>query len=118
MRRVLVAVVLAVGLVAAGPTAAPAGAEETWLFDDGEPCTAVPNSLPGLFDFTQACAAHDACYDAGVDRLACDLAFRTDMIELCQVQHPEALSPGRLICQTFAELYFLGVRILGGFAFA
>ena len=70
-----------------------------------------------MCSFTEACAAHDACYAEGEDRLACDLAFRADMVELCVAQHPDALTVGRLVCLTFAELYFLGVRLFGGLAF-
>ena len=115
MKRLLVTAVLVVGLVAGGP-AASSGAQER-LFEDDGVCTAVPDQLPGIFDFTEACQAHDACYAAAEDRLACDLAFRQDMIQLCQAQHPAVLDPARLVCQTFAELYFLGVRLFGGFAF-
>ena len=112
MRRLVVTAMLVIGLVAAAP-AAPAGAD----FDGGA-CTLVPDQIPGLLDFTAACVRHDACYAAGVDRLACDRTFRLDMIGLCQAQHPEALDPARLICITFAELYFLGVRLFGGPAFS
>ncbi|HEX6596363.1 MAG TPA: phospholipase A2 [Acidimicrobiales bacterium] len=115
MRRLLLAIVLAVGLVAAGPT--PARAQATSPFDDAGACTAVPDELPGIFDFTDACVRHDACYALGADRLACDTAFRQDMLQLCVAQHPEALDVGRLVCFTFAELYFLGVRLFGGLAF-
>jgi hypothetical protein len=111
----MVAVVVVVGLIGGGP--APAGAQETGLFDDGGACTAVPDELPGIFDFTEACVRHDACYAVGADRLACDLSFRQDMVELCHVQHPDALDLGRLVCLTFAELYFLGVRLFGGLTF-
>lgn len=116
MRRLIVLAVLVAGLVAGGPAAA-AGAQATDFLDDGGACTAVPDQLPGIFDFTAACVRHDACYAAGADRLACDLSFRQDMIDLCQVQHPHPLDLGRVVCQTFAELYFLGVRIFGASAF-
>ncbi len=107
----MVAAALVVGLVATGP--APAGAQESGLFDDGA-CTLVPDQLPGIFDFTEACAAHDDCYAVGEDRAACDTSFRQDMLQLCTTQHPEALDAGRVLCFTFAELYFLGVRLFGG----
>jgi hypothetical protein len=113
--------VLATGLVATGPApAAPAPAAPAApaaMFDDGGACTAVPDQLPGIFDFTDACVRHDICYALGADRLACDLAFRQDMVELCHVQHPHPLDLGRVVCLTFAELYFLGVRLFGGLAF-
>ena len=103
---------------------APAGAEEVVpsstqvaTIDDGEPCTGVPDSIPGIFDFSAACATHDACYGQGVDRLACDVQFREDLLASCVALHPTALSPGRLLCSVFAELYFAGVRLFGGFFF-
>ena len=104
---------------AADPTAAPTGASITGLltsFDvDGEPCTGVPNSIPGVFDFTSACQAHDVCYGQGVDRQACDVQFRADMTEACVTEHPDAVDPARYACLTFANLYFAGVRLFGGF---
>ncbi|MDQ4005311.1 MAG: phospholipase [Actinomycetota bacterium] len=84
---------------------------------DGEPCTGVPDAVPGVFDFTAACTQHDACYAAAGDRLACDLAFRQAMIAACQAQFPSAFDPRRYTCLSFAELYFVGVRLVGGFSF-
>jgi hypothetical protein len=101
----------------------PAGAEEvapsTHLvaIDDGEPCTGVPDAVPGIFDFSAACVAHDACYGQGVDRLACDVQFRQDLLASCVALHPATLAPGRLLCTLFAELYFAGVRLFGGLFF-
>ena len=136
MRRLAVAVVLLCGLVLTGP---PAGAEELDAegaadvavaeaalafppllaqFDDGGACTGVPDTLPGIFDFTAACEQHDACYRAGVNRLACDQAFREDLLASCRAQHPDVFDPRRYLCFGFAELYYAGVRAFGGFAFA
>ena len=86
-------------------------------FDDGGACTGVPDTLPGIFDFTEACEEHDVCYAAGVDRLACDVEFREDLVAACVTQHPDALDARRYLCLTFAELYFIGVRLFGGFFF-
>ena len=104
--------------------ATPAGAEEAVTsttqmvaIDDGEPCTGVPDSVPGIYDFSAACVDHDACYGQGVDRLACDVQFRQDLLASCVALHPAALAPGRLLCTVFAELYFAGVRLFGGFFF-
>ena len=109
--------------------ATPAGAQDasveeigvsafTLPFDDGEPCTAVPDAIPGIVDFTGACAAHDLCYAGGTQTQAqCDDQFLQDMSALCVAQHPEALSPLRLVCLTFAQLYYGGVRLFGQFVF-
>ncbi len=132
MRRLVVVVLLLGGLVLYGQ---PVGAQERdasgaadvalaerapefpallLLLDDGGTCTGVPDAIPGIFDFTAACASHDACYIAGVDRLACDEAFRVDMLSACLSQHPDAIDVRRYLCFAFAELYFLGVRFFGG----
>jgi len=126
MRRLFCTVVVVAALAM---YAAPAGAQEvsvdqldvsalTLPFDDGEPCTAVPNALPGIFDFTAACAAHDLCYASGEQtQAACDDQFLQDMNALCAAHHPGALNPLRLVCLTFAQLYYGGVRLFGQFFF-
>ena len=108
--------------------AGPAGAQEVAVDDpdvatlispfpdDGGTCTGVPDSIPGIFDFTGACASHDACYAAGEQtRAGCDEAFRQDMVAECLAQHPSAFDARRYACLTFAQLYFAGVRLFGGF---
>ena len=117
-RAALLALVVILGTPAvahAAPAAAPTII--TSLDPDGEPCTGVPNSVPGVFNFTAQCAQHDACYVAGGDRLACDTTFRQAMVSACTAQHPDLADPRRYLCLTFAELYFLGVRLFGGFFF-
>jgi hypothetical protein len=84
---------------------------------DGGACTGVPDAIPPIFDFTASCQQHDACYAQAVDRQACDVAFRQNMIGECDAQHPSALDANRYACLSFAELYFLGVRVFGGFFF-
>jgi hypothetical protein len=86
-------------------------------FDDDGACTGVPDTLPGIFDFTPPCQAHDVCYAAGVNRLACDLKFREDLAGACRAQHPDVFDSRRYTCLGLAELYFLGVRLFGGFFF-
>ena len=121
----VLAVLLTVALIGGAPAA---GAQEVppadaaigdllQVLDDGEPCTGVPDALPGIFDFTSACQEHDVCYAAGVNRLACDVELRSDLVALCVSQHPDAFDPRRYVCLGFAELYFLGVRLFGGFFF-
>ena len=123
MRRVWCSVVVVVALAL---SAAPAGAQQVQveqvdvatlidLFPDGGTCTGVPDAIPGIFDFTDACAAHDACYASGQSQLACDEAFRQHMAAACAVQHPSALDPRRYLCLTFAQLYYFGVRLFGQF---
>ncbi len=109
--------------------AAPAGAQEATVetlevptlalfLDDGGTCTGVPDTIPGIFDFTEACASHDACYASGDQTQAeCDEAFRADLVGACLAQHPSALDPARYACLTFAQLYYAGVRLFGQFFF-
>ncbi len=88
------------------------------LVDEGGYCTGVPDSIPGIFDFTAACAAHDACYGSGQQtRAQCDDRFRQDMNAACVTQHPSALDPGRYACLFFAQLYYAGVVLFGQFFF-
>jgi hypothetical protein len=125
MRRLALAILVAAALAL---TAQPAGAQQVpdlpdlpdlvALFDpDGEPCTGVPNQVPGLFNFTAACQAHDACYVAGGNNLACDQAFRQDLRSLCLAQYPQVTDPRRYTCLALAELYYFGVRLFGPIVF-
>jgi hypothetical protein len=121
MRR-LFSTVLVVAALALYAT--PAGAQSVPVdqisipFDDGEPCTAVPDTIPGVFDFTSACAAHDLCYAGGEQtQAACDNQFLRDMTASCVAQHPAALDPLRYVCLTFAQLYYAGVALFGQFFF-
>lgn len=85
-----------------------------FAFDDGGTCTGVPDTIPGIFDFTGACAAHDACYASGAQTQArCDDRFLQDMVSACLVQHPDAWAPARYACFAFAYLYYLGVSFFG-----
>jgi hypothetical protein len=119
MRRVFCTVLVVAALAF---YAAPAGAQAVAVdqidipFDDGGSCTGVPDALPGIFDFTSACAAHDLCYAGGQQtRGECDAQFRHDMGALCVSQHPATLDPLRYVCLTFAQLYYAGVRFFGQF---
>lgn len=124
MRRLVVALLLLSGLVLYGQ---PAGADEADVeeasavlldptdllppVDDEGPCTGAPETLPGIFDFTEACAAHDACYAQGEDRGACDEAFREDLVASCVAQHADASDPRRYFCLGFAAVYYTAVRV-------
>ena len=119
MKRVFCTVLVVAALAL---SASPAGAQTVDIdqidipFDDGGSCTGVPDALPGIFDFTTACAAHDLCYAGGEQTQAeCDTQFRQDMNALCVAQHPAALDPVRYVCLTFAQLYYAGVRFFGQF---
>ncbi|HVL05076.1 MAG TPA: phospholipase A2 [Acidimicrobiales bacterium] len=124
MRRWFGTVLVVVALVM---HATPAGAQQvpheridvsafTLPFDDGGSCTGVPDTIPGIFDFTTACAGHDLCYAGGQQTQAqCDDRFLQDMSALCLAQHPGTLNPVRLVCLTFAHLYYAGVSLFGRF---
>ena len=85
---------------------------------DGGYCTTVPDTIPGIFASTAACAAHDACYGSGErTRAECDDQFRQDMNAACVTQHPSALDPGRYACLFFAQVYYAGVVFFGQFFF-
>lgn len=74
----------------------------------------VPDS-GATFDFTEACAAHDACYSAGgteADRNACDAAFLQDMRDSCADMWPTQRLR-RLVCEGVAATYYLGVHAFG-----
>ncbi|HJV08252.1 MAG TPA: phospholipase A2 [Acidimicrobiales bacterium] len=121
MRRAWCAVLLVVA--ALGLAVAPAGAQQVPpdiatlidAFPDGGACTGVPDAIPGVFDFTAACAAHDACYASGAPQLQCDDAFRQAMNASCAAAFPSALDGRRYVCLTFAQLYYFGVRLFGQF---
>ena len=124
MRRVFCTVLVVAALAS---YAGPAGAQEATvesidaatlvpLFPDGGTCTGVPDTIPGIFDFTDACAAHDACYGSGEQTQAqCDQAFLQDLVAACAAQHPSALDPTRYLCLTFAQLYYAGVVLFRQF---
>ena len=126
MRRVFCTVLVVAALAF---SAGAAGAQEATVesivaatsisFPDHDgTCTGVPDRIPGIFDFTDACASHDECYASGEQtRAQCDEAFRSDMVVACVVQHPSALDPARYACLTFAQLYYAGIRFFGQFFF-
>ncbi len=72
----------------------------------------VPDSVPGVFDFTTACNNHDLCYgnSQGPSRATCDANFYFDMISSCNIA-----SPG--LCSQVAFTYYLAVAAFGQGAF-
>jgi hypothetical protein len=78
-------------------------------------CNFVPDSF-GRANFKLACDAHDACYRSSTDRLTCDLLLLAGLQAACNV-YPEG-SYLRLTCYTVASIYFIGVRLFGGFFYS
>ncbi|HEX5369650.1 MAG TPA: phospholipase A2 [Dehalococcoidia bacterium] len=79
----------------------------------------VPDSGPS-FDFSQACANHDACYSTNhgtneAARATCDNAFLNDMLTSCNDMWSRT-DPQLYQCRTVAKVYYAGVR-LGGWLF-
>ena len=68
----------------------------------------VPDRGP-WFNFTAACARHDACYAAQLGQANCDNAFRADMYAHC------ATRPWyqRGLCRGTADVYYEAVRRFG-----
>ena len=85
--------------------------------DPTDACTLVPD-IVGLANFGPACALHDLCYSraSNVDRLECDLILLRNLTIACAAAYPTDLL-GRLTCNTVAVIYFVGVRLFGGFAY-
>ncbi len=109
----LIAFLLAVGTLtpsaaAAAPTAAQAQQAETACGPGGTGDALVPDSGP-WFDFTTACARHDACYGAQLGQAYCDTRFRDDMYAHC------ATRPWyqRSLCRGTANTYYEAVRRFG-----
>ena len=79
----------------------------------------VPDSGPS-FDFSQACANHDACYtehhgEGEAARAACDSAFLHDMTSSCDDMWSRSNAQFDQ-CLRVARLYYAAVRI-GGWLF-
>ena len=74
-------------------------------------CTFVPDS-PFGFSFGAACAQHDNNYGPGstVPRAAADRIFYDAMQQACDTQYG-----GSAMCHLMADVYFIGVRLFGGF---
>jgi len=74
-------------------------------------CTFVPDSPLG-FSFGAACALHDNNYGpgSGVSRAAADQIFYDAMQQTCHTQYG-----GSALCHAMADVYFIGVRLFGGF---
>jgi Prokaryotic phospholipase A2 len=90
------------------PSAAEAQEATTACGPGGAGDQLVPDSGP-WFNFTAACAAHDACYGAQLGQANCDRRFRDDMYAHC------ATRPWyqRGLCRNTANVYYEAVRRFG-----
>jgi Prokaryotic phospholipase A2 len=93
---------------ALAPTAAEAQQAETACGPGGTGDQLVPDSGP-WFNFTAACANHDACYGAQRGQAYCDNAFRDDMYAHCATR----VWYQRGLCYGTADVYYDAVRRFG-----
>jgi hypothetical protein len=90
------------------PTAAEAQQATTACGPGGVGDQLVPDSGP-WFNFTAACANHDACYGAQRGQLYCDQGFRDDMYAHCV----KRVWYQRGLCRGTAKVYYDAVRRFG-----
>ena len=110
------AVVLAVGApgafaqapAALAPSQQEAQQAETACGPGGTGDQLVPDSGP-WFNFTAACARHDACYGAQLGQAYCDRRFRDDMYAHCATR----VWYQRSLCRGTANVYYEAVRNFG-----
>ena len=88
-------------------------ADSLGLYCGSEWSRPAPNSIPGVFDFREACRKHDLCYGTcGSKKGGCDFGFYNDMKKDCDTG-----GYGRWNCMKFAESYYYYVREHGKSAF-
>lgn len=76
-------------------------------------CTAVPDSIRGVFNFTEACNRHDICYTAALDRKQCDDNFLRDGQDYCRRTYGgPSVQLGS--CLSVAGVYYEGLRLGAG----
>lgn len=84
----------------------------------------VPDNVPFIFDFSDACCNHDFCYaSTSFTKRQCDAAFLRDMLQNCRDRNPIIRvlvflltpQPARLLtnCNSYALLYYAAVSTLG-----
>ncbi len=85
--------------------------------------TLIPNTISywhfwrgwETFNFTNACNAHDICYDgSGVPRSTCDSRFLNDMLSVCSRGWTWG---SRTWCNTAAYTYYSSVVTFGWIAY-
>ena len=95
----------------------PAGLIDSWGLACGSGSTepVTPDS-PFGFDFSGACANHDACYDScGTPKDQCDRKFLNDMKNKCKSYQPALANPA--FCELLAYVYYEAVNLMGGTAY-
>jgi Prokaryotic phospholipase A2 len=93
---------------ALAPTQQEAQQAETACGPGGTGDQLVPDSGP-WFNFTAACANHDACYGAQLGQAYCDQRFRDDMYAHCATR----VWYQRGLCRGTANVYYEAVRNFG-----
>lgn len=73
----------------------------------------MPDAIPGIFDFTDACATHDECYASGQQTRPVPRVLPAGHGRHRRRPYPSAHDARRYLCLTFTQLYFFGVRLLG-----
>jgi hypothetical protein len=82
----------------------------------GDQCTLSPDTLPGLYDFSYACYAHDLCWQNGsfggrpMTISACNEEFRRRMRDHCDRRNTGARERA---CFAVADIYFAAVSAAG-----
>jgi hypothetical protein len=82
----------------------------------GDQCTLSPDKLPGLYDFSYACYAHDLCWQNGsiggrpMTIGACNDEFRRRMRDHCDRRNTGARERA---CPAIADIYFAAVSAAG-----
>jgi hypothetical protein len=82
----------------------------------GDQCTLSPDKLPGLYDFSYACYAHDLCWQNGsiggrqMTIGACNDEFRRRMRDHCDRRNTGARERA---CFAVADIYFAAVSAAG-----
>jgi Prokaryotic phospholipase A2 len=82
----------------------------------GDQCTLSPDTLPGLYDFSYACYAHDLCWQNGsfggrpMTIGACNDEFRRRMRDHCDRRNTGARERA---CFAVADIYFAAVSAAG-----
>lgn len=80
--------------------------------EGGVSAALVPNSISGVFNFTNACNNHDNCYASyGNGQQFCDTNFRNDMYAECSGRTL------RSVCESMADLYAWAVETFGADAY-
>lgn len=82
----------------------------------GDQCTLSPDKLPGLYDFSYACYAHDLCWQNGsiggrpMTIGACNDEFRRRMRDHCDRRN---IGARERACFAVADIYFAAVSAAG-----